>query len=374
MYPTDGSNVPPRRGGSWRKWLFGCSMAGLGGLVAVTVFIWWAFHEPPSVDAVVHSPSSAQVGEQFRINVEIRNGDSSSHTLTAFVLDDSYLRGVAVEATEPAYVQTSHGAANPIQIYDTALEIRSGETKTLALVHTATHSRPVRVRSIALFRSGRIEPSSQAQHRRICGEPNTVRASRLSPHDLPVNPTGFARGLRATLLNTPTPGGNCGFWAKTGLFWHSGTAFLRAETAFLGRDSAILWRGTGFPGRGAAGLSEVRRVLGEGRRFSRAGGAARVRDGVSRESYGGSLERGGVPFELAASGLRDTANLGRGAAFLSRKMVLLWRGAGSIRAMETLTRTRAWHATILRTYFTTAGCVMTRPSRRHNQGKPRWQR
>ena len=119
----------------WQKrLLIGCVLTVGAGLLLVALFLAWVFHEPASMDAVVHAPSQVRVGEEFRVTVDIRNDDAGSHTLTAVVLDDAYLNGVMLERTEPPFSETQHGAANPIQMYLLSLGVPSGTTQQLLLV------------------------------------------------------------------------------------------------------------------------------------------------------------------------------------------------------------------------------------------------
>jgi hypothetical protein len=89
----------------------GCTVLCLGvGLLVVflgTWFVRWATQTPENIEMGVTAPAVVSIDDEYLIVVEITNLAEKEQTLDSIDIDLSYLDGVIVGKTEPAYVDFS---------------------------------------------------------------------------------------------------------------------------------------------------------------------------------------------------------------------------------------------------------------------------
>jgi hypothetical protein len=89
----------------------GCAIAclALTALLAIGGYaLFNAVSEPEDISTTVTAPTSARIGEKIEISVIIANQSSQSRELNSIDIYTSYLDGILIEGTQPAYSSFSN--------------------------------------------------------------------------------------------------------------------------------------------------------------------------------------------------------------------------------------------------------------------------
>jgi hypothetical protein len=99
-------------GASMKKILIGCAVVAALVVAAVVAGVVWVYTSS-SVDdvaVVVDGPVAVVAGEEFTLTAHIRNSGAKPQRLVDLDIADSYLDGVVVRASEPAFATSQHVA------------------------------------------------------------------------------------------------------------------------------------------------------------------------------------------------------------------------------------------------------------------------
>jgi len=107
-------------------------------VMAVAGYWFYRFIKPPSGVAIaVEAPLRARVGETFEILVTLTNESRSERTLVDVDVADSYLAGIAVEGTDPAYSDSEHIPFDNTVSYSFDRALEPGGTLSVRFVAVA---------------------------------------------------------------------------------------------------------------------------------------------------------------------------------------------------------------------------------------------
>jgi hypothetical protein len=95
-----------------KKILIGCAVvAALVAAVLVAGVVWvYTSSSVDDVTVVVDGPVAVVAGEEFTLTAHIRNSGAKPQQLVDLDIADSYLDGVVVRASEPAFATSQHVA------------------------------------------------------------------------------------------------------------------------------------------------------------------------------------------------------------------------------------------------------------------------
>jgi len=81
---------------------------------------------PKDVAAQVNTPLHVSMKQEFEIEVRIQNTGTKSQKLISIDVGDAYLKGVAIQRTEPAFKQSMHIPIVNMQSYEFEQTIPAG--------------------------------------------------------------------------------------------------------------------------------------------------------------------------------------------------------------------------------------------------------
>lgn len=109
----------------------GCTVLCLGvGLLVFFLgssFVRWAMQTPEDIEVNANVPAVVSIDDEFMLVVEITNLADEEQTLDSIDIDLSYLDGVIVGKTEPAYIDFSD-FSDDYHTYEFRSRIPSGNT------------------------------------------------------------------------------------------------------------------------------------------------------------------------------------------------------------------------------------------------------
>lgn len=102
-------------------------------VVAGGVFVSWISQEPENVEIFLDAPIQVGEGDEVVIVVEVRNMSNSPQELTSIDIASDYLDGIAIQTTEPNYVNSyrSNYFGFDSQVFEFLEEIPPGETTSV---------------------------------------------------------------------------------------------------------------------------------------------------------------------------------------------------------------------------------------------------
>ncbi|MCP4140834.1 MAG: hypothetical protein GY755_11180 [Chloroflexi bacterium] len=81
-----------------------CVVVGIIFLGAGGLLVKWALEEPENISIEVLTPAMVSNGEDYIIDVQITNTADEAQDLNSIDIDKSYLSGIVIRKTEPAYI------------------------------------------------------------------------------------------------------------------------------------------------------------------------------------------------------------------------------------------------------------------------------
>ncbi len=112
---------------SWRATIAGAVL--LAGLLAACT----SFENPKNVVISIEAPLRAKLGEKFEIKARVKNTAANPQTLVSLDVGEEYLRGVAIERTDPPFVEATHIPLDNTMSYSYDLKLESQEEKVITL-------------------------------------------------------------------------------------------------------------------------------------------------------------------------------------------------------------------------------------------------
>ncbi len=118
----------------------GCGILCLGMILFVIVlggsFLKWVTQTPEDIEVDVIVPAAVSLDDEFILRVEITNLADVEQTLDSIDIDVSYLDGVIVDGTEPAYVDFTE-IADAFHTYEFQSPIPAGSKLDIRFYFTA---------------------------------------------------------------------------------------------------------------------------------------------------------------------------------------------------------------------------------------------
>ena len=116
----------------------GCGSALLL-LVLVVAALIMVTRRPDGVEVRIEAPLEAVVGERFTFVARVKNTSSEARTLADLDVADSYLRGIVIERTEPAFSEASHMPIDNTMSYTLNQSIAAGAELVVTVFAMAGH-------------------------------------------------------------------------------------------------------------------------------------------------------------------------------------------------------------------------------------------
>ena len=116
---------------SGKTWVWIVVLCVVAPLLLVGSCIAWLLEEPENVDITVEAPLTVMKGEPFVIDIQVTNTSEEPQLLHSVDVYDAYLKGIAIEHTEPKYLQAFHVPIDNTQSYEFKQEIPPGGTVTV---------------------------------------------------------------------------------------------------------------------------------------------------------------------------------------------------------------------------------------------------
>jgi hypothetical protein len=117
----------------------GCGAVVLVGVLALIALAIW-MKEPTGVEVSVDAPIQVTVGERFTIAALVENVSDEPQTLVDLDIAGSYLEGVAVERTDPAFSDAMHLPLDNSVSYSFDIAIPTGGELAVTLHVYAAHT------------------------------------------------------------------------------------------------------------------------------------------------------------------------------------------------------------------------------------------
>jgi hypothetical protein len=99
-------------GTTMKKFLIGCGIVTALLVVALVAGVAWVLSrgDVKDIAVVVEGPVAVVAGDEFTLTARIRNGAARPQKLVSLHIADSYLDGIVVRSSEPAFASSEHFA------------------------------------------------------------------------------------------------------------------------------------------------------------------------------------------------------------------------------------------------------------------------
>ncbi len=118
----------------------GCCGLAAVGLVAAFLAMRSCVGEPTSVTVTAQAPLNVAQGSRFEIIAAVKNSSSKDRTLFDIDIADEYLRGIAIERSDPPYATTEHIPIDNTISHHFGLSIPAGGTIEVRFTAYAAHT------------------------------------------------------------------------------------------------------------------------------------------------------------------------------------------------------------------------------------------
>lgn len=117
----------------------GCGVVVLLAVGLAVACYRWLAHEPEGVRVAVEAPLEVRAGERFTLVARVINRGSQAHRLVSIDVAQSYLGGLAVESTRPAFATAHHVPIDDTTAYALGLDVAPGEERRVEFRLFAAH-------------------------------------------------------------------------------------------------------------------------------------------------------------------------------------------------------------------------------------------
>lgn len=108
---------------AWILVLSGCLALLLLCILGGIAFFLWVIDEPEDIWIDVSVPGEKMKGEEFAIEIQVENSADKEQLLHSIDIYDSYLEGIAIQRTEPKFIQSYHTPVIGMQTYELKRQI-----------------------------------------------------------------------------------------------------------------------------------------------------------------------------------------------------------------------------------------------------------